>query len=122
MSETLRFLLFNFCFSTVCSSSLLLLLSDADIPLDMGVICCSPQKEEPSVTETPTKEPISRVQSTPPPKKNKVQKQSWKNKIHNFNIEITTILHNYSIDLGDKLYLLHLKSKIVANSWQNTYI
>ncbi|MED6254642.1 hypothetical protein ATANTOWER_030870 [Ataeniobius toweri] len=47
--------------------------SDADIPLDMGVICCSsPQKEEPSLLDTPTKDPISSSQSTPPPKKNKV--------------------------------------------------
>ncbi|KAK5612500.1 hypothetical protein CRENBAI_012916 [Crenichthys baileyi] len=47
--------------------------SDADIPLDMGVICCSsPQKEEPSIPDTPTKDPISSSQSTPPPKKNKV--------------------------------------------------
>ncbi|XP_007564352.1 death domain-associated protein 6 [Poecilia formosa] len=47
--------------------------SDADIPLDMGVICCgSPQKEESSALDTPTKNPTVSVQSTPPPKKNKV--------------------------------------------------
>ncbi|KAM4725233.1 death domain-associated protein 6 isoform 1-T3 [Anableps anableps] len=47
--------------------------SDADIPLDMGVICCtSPQKDESSVLDTPTKDPIIGLQSTPPPKKNKV--------------------------------------------------
>ncbi|KAM4550579.1 death domain-associated protein 6 isoform 2-T3 [Fundulus diaphanus] len=47
--------------------------SDADIPLDMGVICCgSPQMEEYSTLCTPTKDPNMRLQSTPPPKKNKV--------------------------------------------------
>ncbi|XP_027892558.1 death domain-associated protein 6 isoform X2 [Xiphophorus couchianus] len=47
--------------------------SNADIPLDMGVICCgSPQKEESSVLDTLTKNPTVSVQSTPPPKKNKV--------------------------------------------------
>uniref|UniRef100_A0A096M742 Death domain-associated protein 6 n=1 Tax=Poecilia formosa TaxID=48698 RepID=A0A096M742_POEFO len=46
--------------------------NDADIPLDMGVICCgSPQKEESSALDTPTKNPTVSVQSTPPPKKNK---------------------------------------------------
>ncbi|XP_038158770.1 death domain-associated protein 6 isoform X2 [Cyprinodon tularosa] len=47
--------------------------SDADISLDMGVICCSsPEKMESSVFETPTKNPIISLESTPPPKKNKV--------------------------------------------------
>lgn len=53
----------------------ILLSSDADISLDMGVICCSsPEKMESSVFETPTKNPIISLESTPPPKKNKVQK------------------------------------------------
>ncbi|XP_045913758.1 death domain-associated protein 6 [Micropterus dolomieu] len=47
--------------------------SEADIPLDMGVISCnSPQQVESTRADTPTQEIVSSSQSTPPPKKNKV--------------------------------------------------
>ncbi|KAL3043496.1 hypothetical protein OYC64_003374 [Pagothenia borchgrevinki] len=44
--------------------------SDVDIPLDMT--CSSPQREELTRASTPTREIVSSSQSTPPPKKNKV--------------------------------------------------
>ncbi|KAM8841135.1 death domain-associated protein 6 isoform 2-T3 [Spinachia spinachia] len=47
--------------------------SEVDIPLDMGVFTCkSPQQAELSRADTPTNEMVSSSQSTPPPKKNKV--------------------------------------------------
>ncbi|XP_068566936.1 LOW QUALITY PROTEIN: death domain-associated protein 6 [Cebidichthys violaceus] len=47
--------------------------SEADIPLDMGVFSCnSPQQAESTRADTPTHEMVSSSQSTPPPKKNKV--------------------------------------------------
>ncbi|XP_029298927.1 death domain-associated protein 6 [Cottoperca gobio] len=47
--------------------------SDVDIPLDMGVFSCnSPQQAESTRADTPTQEMVSSSQSTPPPKKNKV--------------------------------------------------
>ncbi|XP_044027729.1 death domain-associated protein 6 isoform X2 [Siniperca chuatsi] len=45
--------------------------SEVDIPLDMGV-CNSPQQAESTRADTPTQEMVSSSQSTPPPKKNKV--------------------------------------------------
>lgn len=47
-----------------------ILLSDADIPLDMGVVSCN--SPETTRANTPTQEVVSSSQSTPPPKKNKV--------------------------------------------------
>lgn len=44
--------------------------SDADIPLDMGVVSCN--SPETTRANTPTQEVVSSSQSTPPPKKNKV--------------------------------------------------
>lgn len=47
--------------------------SEVDIPLDMGVFSCnSPQQAESTRADTPTQEMVSSSQSTPPPKKNKV--------------------------------------------------
>ncbi|KAM6903371.1 death domain-associated protein 6 isoform 2-T2 [Lycodopsis pacificus] len=47
--------------------------SEADIPLDMGVFSCnSLQQAESTRADTPTNEMVSSSQSTPPPKKNKV--------------------------------------------------
>lgn len=47
--------------------------SEVDIPLDMGVFSCSsPQEAESTRADTPTQEVVSSSQSTPPPKKNKV--------------------------------------------------
>ncbi|XP_070702968.1 death domain-associated protein 6 [Pempheris klunzingeri] len=47
--------------------------SEVDIPLDMGVLSCnSPQQLESARADTPTQEMVSSSQSTPPPKKNKV--------------------------------------------------
>uniref|UniRef100_UPI0037E84DAF death domain-associated protein 6 n=1 Tax=Semicossyphus pulcher TaxID=241346 RepID=UPI0037E84DAF len=47
--------------------------SEVDIPLDMGVFSCnSPQQAEATRADTPTQEMVSSSQSTPPPKKNKV--------------------------------------------------
>ncbi|XP_054462461.1 death domain-associated protein 6 [Anoplopoma fimbria] len=47
--------------------------SETDIPLDMGVFSCnSPQQAESNRADTPTHEMVSSSQSTPPPKKNKV--------------------------------------------------
>ncbi|XP_026204803.1 death domain-associated protein 6 isoform X2 [Anabas testudineus] len=47
--------------------------SEVDIPLDMGVFSCnSPQHAESTRPDTPTQEIVSSSQSTPPPKKNKV--------------------------------------------------
>ncbi|KAL7382014.1 hypothetical protein ABVT39_015068 [Epinephelus coioides] len=47
--------------------------SETDIPLDMGVFSCnSPQQVESTRADTPTQEMVSSSQSTPPPKKNKV--------------------------------------------------
>ncbi|XP_074468944.1 death domain-associated protein 6 [Sebastes fasciatus] len=47
--------------------------SEVDIPLDMGVFSCkSPQQTESTRADTPTRETVSSSQSTPPPKKNKV--------------------------------------------------
>ncbi|XP_035536979.1 death domain-associated protein 6 [Morone saxatilis] len=47
--------------------------SEVDIPLDMGVLSCnSPQQAESTRADTPTQEIVSSSQSTPPPKKNKV--------------------------------------------------
>ncbi|XP_034748040.1 death domain-associated protein 6 [Etheostoma cragini] len=47
--------------------------SELDIPLDMGVFNCdSPQQAESTRADTPTREMVSSSQSTPPPKKNKV--------------------------------------------------
>lgn len=47
--------------------------SEVDIPLDMGVFSCnSPQQAESTRADTPTHEMVSSSQSTPPPKKNKV--------------------------------------------------
>ncbi|XP_069575225.1 death domain-associated protein 6 [Brachyistius frenatus] len=47
--------------------------SEVDIPLDMGVFSCnSPQEAESTRADTPTQELVSSSQSTPPPKKNKV--------------------------------------------------
>ncbi|XP_067335650.1 death domain-associated protein 6 isoform X1 [Channa argus] len=47
--------------------------SEADIPLDMGVYSCnSPEQAESTRADTPNQEPVSSSQSTPPPKKNKV--------------------------------------------------
>ncbi|TNN25186.1 hypothetical protein EYF80_064688 [Liparis tanakae] len=49
------------------------LLSEADIPLDMGVFSCSsPQRAESQQAATPTRHTVSSSQSTPPPKRNKV--------------------------------------------------
>uniref|UniRef100_A0AAZ1WVZ0 Death domain-associated protein 6 n=1 Tax=Oreochromis aureus TaxID=47969 RepID=A0AAZ1WVZ0_OREAU len=53
-------------------SALFILLSDADIPLDMGVVSCN--SPETTRANTPTQEVVSSSQSTPPPKKNKVGK------------------------------------------------
>uniref|UniRef100_A0A669BNI3 Death domain-associated protein 6 n=1 Tax=Oreochromis niloticus TaxID=8128 RepID=A0A669BNI3_ORENI len=44
--------------------------SDADIPLDMGVVSCN--SPETTRANTPMQEVVSSSQSTPPPKKNKV--------------------------------------------------
>ncbi|KAM8766443.1 death domain-associated protein 6 isoform 1-T2 [Acanthopagrus schlegelii] len=47
--------------------------SDIDIPLEMGVYSCSsPQQAESTRADTPTQEIVSSSQSTPPPKRNKV--------------------------------------------------
>ncbi|XP_032391067.1 death domain-associated protein 6 [Etheostoma spectabile] len=47
--------------------------SELDIPLDMGVFNCdSPQQAESTRADTPTQGMVSSSQSTPPPKKNKV--------------------------------------------------
>ncbi|XP_040909407.1 death domain-associated protein 6 [Toxotes jaculatrix] len=47
--------------------------SETDIPLDMGVISCnSPHQAESTRADTPTQDLVSSSQSTPPPKKNKV--------------------------------------------------
>ncbi|TDH03763.1 hypothetical protein EPR50_G00145580 [Perca flavescens] len=47
--------------------------SEVDIPLEMGVFSCnSPQHAESTRADTPTQEMVSSSQSTPPPKKNKV--------------------------------------------------
>ncbi|XP_023250645.1 death domain-associated protein 6 [Seriola lalandi dorsalis] len=47
--------------------------SEVEIPLDMGVFSCnSPHQAEPSRADTPTQDLVSSSQSTPPPKKNKV--------------------------------------------------
>ncbi|XP_031151423.1 death domain-associated protein 6 [Sander lucioperca] len=47
--------------------------SEVDIPLEMGVFSCdSPQQAESTRADTPTQEIVSSSQSTPPPKKNKV--------------------------------------------------
>ncbi|XP_034561616.1 death domain-associated protein 6 [Notolabrus celidotus] len=47
--------------------------SEVDIPLDMGVFSCkSPQQAESTRADTPTQEIVSSSQSTPPPKRNKV--------------------------------------------------
>ncbi|XP_071392550.1 death domain-associated protein 6 [Centroberyx affinis] len=47
--------------------------SEVDIPLDMGVLSCSPpQQAESTRADTPTQELVTSSQSTPPPKKNKV--------------------------------------------------
>ncbi|KAI3358144.1 hypothetical protein L3Q82_003145 [Scortum barcoo] len=46
---------------------------ETEIPLDMGVFTCgSPQQAESTRVDTPTQEIVSSSQSTPPPKKNKV--------------------------------------------------
>ncbi|XP_005159495.2 death domain-associated protein 6 isoform X1 [Danio rerio] len=44
---------------------------DSDIPLDMGVICCSEQ-EDLTCLKTPPRKTARNSQATPPPKKNKV--------------------------------------------------
>ncbi|KAK2830757.1 hypothetical protein Q5P01_018688 [Channa striata] len=47
--------------------------SEVDIPLDMGVYSCnSPEQAESIRADTPNQELVSSSQSTPPPKKNKV--------------------------------------------------
>ncbi|XP_048058821.1 death domain-associated protein 6 isoform X2 [Megalobrama amblycephala] len=46
---------------------------DSDIPLDMGVICCSEQDDSTKKrTRTPTKNMVRNSRATPPPKRNKV--------------------------------------------------
>uniref|UniRef100_A0A3Q0RI57 Death domain-associated protein 6 n=1 Tax=Amphilophus citrinellus TaxID=61819 RepID=A0A3Q0RI57_AMPCI len=51
-------------------NSLWFVLSEVDIPLDMGVVSCN--SPESARAETPTQDVVSSSQSTPPPKKNKV--------------------------------------------------
>ncbi|KAM9838475.1 death domain-associated protein 6 [Aulostomus maculatus] len=46
--------------------------SEVDIPLDMGVISCTSLEPAPARADTPECELVSSSQSTPPPKKNKV--------------------------------------------------
>lgn len=47
--------------------------SEVDIPLDMGVLSCSPPPQAESTrADSPTQELVTSSQSTPPPKKNKV--------------------------------------------------
>lgn len=55
----------------------LLFLSEADISLDMGV-CSSPHHEVSFKAETPSKRPGRSSPSTPPPKKNKVERKCKK--------------------------------------------
>ncbi|XP_036371504.1 death domain-associated protein 6 [Megalops cyprinoides] len=46
--------------------------SDSDIPLDMGVVTSSPLPADSTRADTPSQEPVSSSECTPPPKKNKV--------------------------------------------------
>ncbi|KAG7457603.1 hypothetical protein MATL_G00228830 [Megalops atlanticus] len=46
--------------------------SDSDIPLDMGVVTSSPLHADSTRADTPSQEPVSSSECTPPPKKNKV--------------------------------------------------
>ncbi|XP_045078176.1 death domain-associated protein 6-like [Coregonus clupeaformis] len=46
--------------------------SESDIPLDMGVVTSSPLQADSTRADTPTQEMVTSSQSTPPPKKNKV--------------------------------------------------
>lgn len=45
---------------------------DSDITLDMGVVTSSPLQADSTQADSPTQEPVSSSECTPPPKKKKV--------------------------------------------------